>query len=69
MSDLIASILVMALNTAVSGVIVWALFDVVVGDALKLPPIGFLQACGLVLLCGLLFKSNHSVTVKAPEEK
>lgn len=56
-------------TTGFTAIPVYILFNAVAVDAFKLPPINLVQAWGLVILCGLLFKSNQSITILNVEEK
>lgn len=46
------------------GLPVMLLWNGLVPEIFSLPEIGFLQAMGLVILCGFLFRANVSVTKK-----
>lgn len=49
--------------TALTAVPVYILYNAVAVTAFNLPAINPVQAWGLVILCGLLFKSNQSITI------
>lgn len=59
---LVAIVLWLAIAAALFAVPTWALWNWLVPEILGLPRISILQAVGILLLCGMLFRSSVKLT-------